>query len=251
MTLPNEDVMDLLADRFVVGFHDIEKDAHVGLSHGYRPNQCAVGTTNGAGGRNVQMVVLDADGTVLHVLPGFWHAQDLIAELQLALDVQKLHADANLTATQKRDLFASLHRVFLNRHLDESLPRSEWQNFDRQAEFDRARTEPRDTLASTSPMEIKPMLQLVHERLQAQPFSQFAAFDMERFVDYGRAFYDNNQGLDKGKTFQRAAKTNEQREREQWEEREKAEKAAAAEAAKAAKAAKSGKGAKASRTVSS
>ncbi|MBZ0153630.1 MAG: hypothetical protein K8J09_19060 [Planctomycetes bacterium] len=235
MTLPNEDVMDLLGDRFVVGFRDIEKDGHVGLSHGYRPDQCAVGTTNGAGGRNVQMVVLDADGTVLHVLPGFWHPQDLIAELLLALDVQKLHADTALTATQKRDLFAALHRVFLRRNLDDSLPRSQWQDFDRQAEFERARSESRDTVVGTSPMQIKPIVLLVHERMQAQPFSQFAAFDMERFVDYGRAFYDNNAGVDKGRDFQRAAKANAERERQRQREHAAAAKAAAKAAKAAAK----------------
>ena len=61
MTLPNEEVMDLLAERFVLGARNIERERHVGLSHGYAATDTAVGTTNGAGGRNVQIVVLAAD----------------------------------------------------------------------------------------------------------------------------------------------------------------------------------------------
>ena len=45
------------------------------------PKQCAVGTTNGAGGHNVQIFVLSPDGVVLHALPGFWHPEDLVREL--------------------------------------------------------------------------------------------------------------------------------------------------------------------------
>ena len=80
MTLPNEEVFELLRDHFVLGARNIEKDEHVGLSHGYKCTQSAVGTTNGAGARNVQLLMLAADGTVLHALPGYWHPDDLKRE---------------------------------------------------------------------------------------------------------------------------------------------------------------------------
>ena len=79
--------MALLAGSFVLGARNIEKDGHVGLSRGYRVDQTAVGTTNGAGGRNVQLLVLAADETVVHALPGFWHAEDLLPELRLGLSL--------------------------------------------------------------------------------------------------------------------------------------------------------------------
>ena len=113
VTLPNEEVMRLLTDRFVIGWRNIERDPYVGLSHGYRPDQTAVGTTNGAGGRNVQLVVLATDETVVHVMPGFWHAEDLLPELRLALDLHDLYRSEDRTAPQKVAMFQALHRSFL------------------------------------------------------------------------------------------------------------------------------------------
>ena len=243
MTLPNDDVMNLLSNRFVLVWRNIEKAKHVGMSHGYKPNQTAVGTTNGAGGRNVQLVVLAADETVMHVMPGFWHAEDLLAELRLALDVHRLHRDEALTAERKQAMFSALHRSFVNRMSPESIGRSGWQGFDVWVEAERAKKQPdRDTVMTDETgktiagehgaLALKPVSQVVHERMAARPFRKLADFDMESFVDYGRAFYDNNQGLDKGKDFPAAVQANQKREAEQA----KADKAAEKAAGKAAKA---------------
>lgn len=222
VTLPDENVLNLLQQRFVLGTRNIERDLHVGLSHGYKPTQTAVGTTNGAGGRNLQILVLDADQTVIHVLPGFWHAEDLVAELGLALELHRLYSDTGIYPPKKLAMFAALHRSHLARHGEAAAPRSEWQDFDRWAEVSRADREVRDTfvcddagrpvLADDGRPRVKPMLQLVHERMMAQPFRPLAEFDMERFVDYGRAWYDNNAGVDKGCNFSRAVAANRKRE---------------------------------------
>jgi hypothetical protein len=242
VTLPNEDVMNLLSSRFHLVWRNIEKESHVGLSHGYKPNQTAVGTTNGAGGRNVQLVVLAADETVVHVMPGFWHAEDLLGELRLALDVHRLYRDEELTTEGKQAMFAALHRSFLRRMSPETIGRSGWQGFDVWVEAERAKRQPgRDTVVCDETgqtvagqggvPQLKPVSQVVHERMAARPFRKLADFDMESFVDYGRAFYDNNQGLDKGKSFPRAEQANQKREKEQA----KSEKAAAADARKDAR----------------
>lgn len=224
MSLPNEEVLDLLQERFVVGFHNIEREKHVGLSHGYRPNQTAVGTTNGAGGRNVQLIVLASDGTVLHVLPGFWHPEDLAAELRLALEVNRLYSDDAMKPATKEAMFAALHRSYLRRNLEGASARSGWQGFDQHAEFERNKTEARDTfeLDENGLPHLKPIMQVVHERMMARPFKKLDDFDIESFVDYGRAYYDNNMGIDKGKNFTRAQQANEKREREN-EKREREE----------------------------
>jgi len=231
VTLPNEEVLALLQKRFVVGTRNIERDRHVGMSHGYRCTQTAVGTTNGAGGRNVQLVMLASDGTVLHVLPGFWHAEDLLAELRLGLELHTLYRDEDFPADRKEAMYQALHRSFLAHQSAATLARSEWQSFDVSAERSRAETEERDTFATWTEVEgkrvpgrMKPTSVLVHERMMARPFVKLAAFDMESFVDYGRAYYDNNAGLDRGKNFTRAEQANRKREREQ----EKAQKVAAA-----------------------
>src|SRR5688500_13686309 len=98
--------MDLLRERFVVGARNIERDGHVGTSHGYSCDQAAVGTTNGAGGRNVQLLFLASDETVVHALPGFWHAQDLLPELRLALELHQLYRDDSIAPATRLAMFA-------------------------------------------------------------------------------------------------------------------------------------------------
>ena len=127
MTLPQQEVLDLLADEFVLGNHNIEREDHVGLSHGYKCTDSAVGTTNGAGGRNGQICVLAADGTVLHVLPGFWHAEDLVDELEFALTLHQLYLDPNRSREGKEQMFAAMHRARLRHLSDATRARSRWR----------------------------------------------------------------------------------------------------------------------------
>jgi len=230
VTLPNEEVMDLLSDRFVLATRNIEREKHVGMSHGYRCDQTAVGTTNGAGGRNVQMIVMTTDETVLHVLPGFWHAEDLLPELRLALDVYTLHADENASPERKVAMFRTLHRVHLKRHGDGEAERGAWQGFDQWHELSRAQTERRDTVVTGADGKprLLPIPEVVHARMMERPFKKLAAFDLDSFVDYGRPFYDNNQGVDEGKRFPAAEHSNEKREREQQKADRAAERAAKA-----------------------
>lgn len=231
MSLPHDDVLGLLRDRFVLANHDIERDQHVGTSHGYRCNQTAVGTTNGAGGRNLQILVLAADTTVVHALPGFWHPQELSAELRLALDLHRLHHDEGRSAAEKQAMFGALHQAAARA---EETPRDGWQWFDSAEELHRASRQPRDTVrrdpngqplvGSAGQLQLKPIRQIVHDRLCAQPFPRLAEFDLEAFVDYGRAYYDNNAGIDEGRRFTRAERNDVRREKQ----RAKAEKAALA-----------------------
>jgi hypothetical protein len=231
VSLPNDDVLCLLRDCFVLGARNIERDQHVGVSHGYKCNQTAVGTTNGAGGRNVQLLVLATDTTIVHALPGFWHPQELAAELRLALDLHRLHHDDRRSPSARLAMFRALHESAAR---DEATTRDGWQSFDRSTELMRASEQPRDTvlcdaagkpaLGTNGQMQLKPIRRLVHDRLLAQPFPRLAEFDLEAFVDYGRAYYDNNAWVDDGRRFTRAERANQQREKQ----RAKAAKAALA-----------------------
>lgn len=225
MSLPDDEVVDLLCDDFVVGWRNIQKDEHVGLSKGYRKSQTAVGTTNGAGGRNVQMIVLAEDETVLHVLPGFWHPGDLARELRFARTLHRLWSDVTRTQYEKERMYVLEHRSHVRGFSVDTLARSGWQSFDRAAEW-RRRSELRDTFMRAADGEIvedgrgpelKPLCLLVHERMVARPFVRFADFDVESFVDYGRPYYDNNAWVDKGKSFPAAERVNKKRETEQRE----------------------------------
>lgn len=221
MTLADPEVQSLLAGQFVLGFTNIEKASFVGLSHGYRCDQSAVGTTNGAGGRNVQIVVMAADRTVLHVLPGFWHPEDLRAELDFARTLFHLWLSDDHTHDEKLALFTAMHRARVRSMPAATIARSGWQDFDRWEELQRSHREQRDTLAFDDAGEValdhdhqpamKPICLLLHERMASQPFAKLGVFDMEHYVDYGRAFYDNNAGFDRGREFPAAAKSNERR----------------------------------------
>ncbi|HEB52229.1 MAG TPA: hypothetical protein ENI87_03125 [bacterium] len=238
MTLPDADVIDFISSRFILSHKNIQKERHVGLSHGYRPSQSAVGTTNGAGGRNVQFLVLAADETVVHALPGFWHAEDLIHELQLALDLHRLYRADNMSERRKQQMFAMLHATHLRRHGPDERRRGQWQDFDRWREVERAQTEERDTFrrAADGSLELRPLVDVVHERLLARRFRKLEDFDLEGFVDYGRPFYDNNH-QDKGRDFSRAWRENQKRETAKRKAKEKA----AREAARAARRRKGGR----------
>lgn len=236
MTLPDPEVLDLLANDFVVGWSNIEREDHVGTSHGYQDNQTAVGTTNGAGGRNLQLLVLSSDGVVLHALPGFWHPADLAAELRFSRQVHRLWLEPERTRAQKDAMFLALHRYELARQSADTIARSDWQGFDRWAEVQRCKQAPRDTMLSVATtgetsvpgkdVELKPLNVVARERMMAQPFRKLADFDVEAFVDYGRVLYDNNAGQDKGRIFAKAEKRAAEREKEAAKAAEEAQKAA-------------------------
>jgi hypothetical protein len=234
VSLPDDPVMQLLAKDYVVGWSNIEKADFVGTSNGYSAKQTAVGTTNGAGGRNVQLVVLSPDGVVLHVLPGFWHPDDLADELRFGKQIHRLWLDEALSLEQKTAMFGRMHRSFIDHLSADTLARSDWQGFDRMAEMQRLAHEKRDTAVydgtgkpvvdRNGAMTLEPLCVVAHRRMQQQPFRQLKDFDMEAFTDYGLRRYDNNSGLDKGKRFAKAE--------ENELEREKAEAKAAAERTK-------------------
>ena len=190
----------MLQDDFVLGWQNIWRQPFVGASGGYSRTQTAVGTTNGAGGRNLQLFVLAPDTTVLHALSGFWHPEDLARELRFAKVISRLWEDGERSLGDKKRMLLNLHLAEVRRHPDETFARSGWQNFDSRVEMQRATTEARDTVLFDDQGIItgmKPLNVLVHERVLDQPFVKFEDFDIEAFVDYGRPFYDNNRRFDR------------------------------------------------------
>lgn len=198
MTLANPEVLTTLARDYVVGWKNIEREPWRGESRGYTRNQTALGTSNGAGARNVQIFVLSPDLVVLHALPGFWHPDDLLAELRFAQLADRLWRDDARTRAQKAAMLARLHRAHVDRLPEATLARSGWQSFDRFAELAQFRQGPRDTFeyGDAEVPDVKPTIVLAHERLLRQPFAEFASFDVAAFTRYGLEHYDNNAGVD-------------------------------------------------------
>ena len=159
MTLPDQRVFPLLRDDFVLGWSDIATADYCGTSHGYTRRQTAVGTTNGAGGRNVQIFVLAPDGVVLHALPGFWHPEDFAEELRFAQQVAALWSDPDRTRADKERMFGALHAVALRRCDEHTTARSDWQGFDRNRELARA--------AGMTPKDAREVLRSIAKKARA------------------------------------------------------------------------------------
>ena len=223
-TLANDLVLEELRDHFVLGRGDLERVPHVGLSNGYEADQTSMGTTNGAGGRNLQIVVLAADGTLVHALPGFWHALDLLPELELARQLHDLYGSAGHTRAQKQTMALTMHRSFVRRLSVATLDRSRWREEDAKAESERAKVGVCDTFVldgkgqpqrdAAGLVRLKPIVQFVHERLAARLFVKLADFDMEWFVDYGTVLHDDNAAIERGRPFPGAVQNQQRRERE-------------------------------------
>ncbi len=226
MSLPKEPVFSLLKSDFVVGWKNIITEKYVGESFGYTCDQTAVGTTNGAGPHNIQIFVLAPDLTVLHALPGFWHPKDLAQELEFSQVLHRLWKDKGRSRSQKNAMFARLQLAEYKNHSQATTIRSSWQGFDARNEHKRLQGgKQRDTFLTSADGSVrerrgrprmKPINQLVHERMAQRPFVKFEDFDVAVFADYGRILYDNNRKVDgRGEVFMTPRKVDRQKQREE------------------------------------
>ncbi len=172
------------------------------------------------------MFVIAADGTVCHVLPGFWHPDDLARELKFALELVELWGDESVPPSHKRAVFAAAQHDELSRQPRETYLRSGWQGFDAKNEQKRiANGIVRDTIEvgadghyvenKSGKLSMKTINVIVHERLASRPFLAFEQFDTAVFADYGRKYYDNNKKVDgAGITFMTPKRVEKQEARE-------------------------------------
>ena len=104
--------------------------SQIGIRTAQRPQPPCVGTTNGAGAANVQTFVLSPDLVVLHVLPGFWHPEDYVAELEFSKALCRLWQDEGRTRGQKNDMFRRMQLTELRYQEPVMYARCDWQGFD-------------------------------------------------------------------------------------------------------------------------
>ncbi|SRR5579885_97790 len=192
----------MLKDDFVCGYRNIANERWAGASGKHQVDGNAVDTTNGAGPHNIQMFVLSPDGTVLTVLPGYWHAQDLVPELQLAQKLNEVWTNPNLTREQKNNLFRQMQLAHIDEHPQAEHNRSRMQGFDIQYEithrlynsdvfYDPRLVDPVNKKAP--PSDVKTTDVIMHERMARRPFIPYDKFDVVAFADYGKPFYDKHE----------------------------------------------------------
>jgi len=201
VSLSTEPTFSLLKDNFVCGYRDIQNMKYAGASGKHMPDENAVDTTNGAGPHNIQMFVLDPDGTVLTCLPGYWHAEDLAPELVLAQNLDKVWHDPNLTLPQKKAQFTQMQLAHIAEHSKGENHRSHMQGFDEQYE---AKNNPNSDFfynpraidpktGQTPKTNIKSIDIVYHERMADRPFVPYDKFDVAQFASYGKLKYDKQE----------------------------------------------------------
>ncbi len=202
MSLSQDPAFSKLKDEFVCGYKDISRARYAGASGKHMPSGNAVDTTNGAGPHNIQMFVLSSDGTVLTVLPGYWHAPDLVTELSFAQQLNDVWTNPTLTRQQKDQLFHDLHLQHIAQHSKAMHNRSRMQGFDEKFEVEK-RYWNTDTIANRNlinpytkqilPGAMKTTDEIMHERMAVRPFRKYEDFDVAAFADYGKPKYDKRE----------------------------------------------------------
>jgi hypothetical protein len=139
--------------------------------------------------------VLSSDGTVLTCLPGFWNPQDLVGELQLAEDLNRVWINPNLSRAQKDNSFRALQLGHIRQHSPQLASRSQMQGFDKQFEVRHGRHADVFEGGQASEAAIKTTDVIMHERMARQPFVPYDQFNVAAFVDYGRQQYDKNENM--------------------------------------------------------
>jgi hypothetical protein len=202
VSLSQEPAFSSLKDNFVCGVHDISNEPYCGVSGAHDITGNAITTTNGAGPHNIQMFILSADGTVLHCLPGYWNPADLVSEMQLAADLNKVWQNPSMSRAQKNQLFRQMQLAHIEQHSPGMVRRSRMQGFDQKYEATHRLTTSDcivnasliDPTAKKMPQEaFKTTDEIMHERMAQRPFEQFVQFDVAQYVDYGRPKYDKHE----------------------------------------------------------
>ena len=190
------------------GYRDITDTVYSGASGKHDKFGNATTTTNGAGPHNLQLFMLASDGTVLHCLPGFWTARDLVVEMDFASRLNEVWKNKSISKDKKDQLFKSLQLSHIKEHDHQMVARSEMQGFDKLWEAQHRPSET-DTIKNAEVVkaymakheghiphgEFKTTDVIMHERMSQRPFLTFTKFDVAEFSDYGKPVYDKNEDM--------------------------------------------------------
>jgi hypothetical protein len=202
VSLSSDPVLKVLKTRFVCGWKNITGESYAGKSGKHETDGQAVSTTNGAGPHNVQMFMLDRDGTVVHCLLGFWAPADLLRELDFGLSMDKLYRAPNVSAEVKKRKFVEANFHHIRLHPPDMIARSRLQSFDAKHEADDPSSDfkfhpgdfmPNLVLPGKKNGVLKTTDQVLHERMARRAFVSYEAFDVAEFSDFGKTRYDKKE----------------------------------------------------------
>jgi len=202
VSLSQEPAYSDLKNHFVCGYRNIMGERYAGNSGIHTTRGNAVDTTNGAGPHNIQMFVLNPDGTVLHCLPGYWNPQDLSNELSFARQLNNLYVNNSMSPADKVKTFGSMQLNHIRQHSPDMVARSKLQHFDMKFEathrlhtsdFIKNPSILDGTWSPSSAAAFRTTDEVIHERMAVRPFLSYSHFDVGRFADYGQHTYDKHE----------------------------------------------------------
>jgi hypothetical protein len=201
VTLADPKVSKLLEKNFICSWENIKgKRPYAGSSNTHFPSYAATEVNNGAGHHNVQMFFINADGKVVHCLPGFWLPEIFVEEAQLALKLDALYQKAKkhpktLSFSARNASFLDLHLNQMILYSEEMMKRSELVGFDAHDLKSRCKEGDFERKEGYAPNTMKSMVQVVHERMAERPYLPLEAFDVESFIDMGQKEYSYSFGI--------------------------------------------------------
>jgi hypothetical protein len=201
VSLSKEPAYSQLKNHYVCGYKNIMGEPYAGNSGTHTTRGNAVDTTNGAGGHNIQLFVMTADGVVLHCLPGYWNPHDLAAELQLGLKINDVYNNSTASHSDKVAQFSRLQLEHVRAHTSEMTGRSRLQSFDMRHEARNPRSDfvkdrsyiQGDHWGPDAYLAFRTTDEVMHQRMAQRPFKPYGNFDVAKFCDYGTTTYDKHE----------------------------------------------------------
>jgi hypothetical protein len=202
VSLSQEPALSALKNYFVCGTKDITDEPYAGESGRHDNFGNAVVTTNGAGPHNLQLFMMTSDGVILNVLPGYWAPQDLVTEMALAEQLNRVWVSPQYSRQQKDYLFKQMHLNHIKQHPKAMVARSHLQGFDAMYEGEKSSSDfirdktlvkyvngqphyPGNAFKTTD--------EVMHERIANHPFENYDRFNVAAFADYGKWRYDKHE----------------------------------------------------------
>jgi hypothetical protein len=110
VSLSNEEVRQLLNDKFVCLWMNIKDDPAAGSSLAHPPTDQAKDMLRGLGEHNNQILMTTPDGKIINALAGYIGPEDLVEEIQFA--VTNLAGLSKGSEAAKKTALAKTHRKF-------------------------------------------------------------------------------------------------------------------------------------------
>lgn len=194
VTLAKPEIARKLNSHFACAWMNIEgKRSYAGSSNKHQPTDGAKMVGNCTGHHNVQTFMMSRDGRVLNMLPGFWSAELLSKQIDLAKKLDGIWRSKSLSTYDKYERFMNEH-LTMSVALAKAAKESQLPFFD-QAKLARERNEDFVRTAGGKANTLKTPDQVLHERMAERPFLPLDKFDTATVIAMGQKRFKYDDGM--------------------------------------------------------